>query len=231
MYKVVLNTTYKGVDIVRKLFQKAMDPVSSETHFIGACLSFIGLLIMIFIGIQKDTSPAVLCAGIIFGISLIALYSASSIYHFFSGSQRIKTILRKLDHSMIYVLIVGTYTPVVIACMPAPHSYYFLAVLWSVAIIGIILKICWLNAPRAVATAIYLILGWSILFDFQSFRGIPLPCLFLIACGGIAYSIGAFIYIFKKPNLTKDFGFHELFHIFVIMGSVFHYLAIVIFIL
>lgn len=82
MYKVVLNTTYKGVDIVRKLFQKAMDPISSETHFIGACLSFIGLLIMIFIGIQKDTSPAVLCAGIIFGISLIALYSASSIYHF-----------------------------------------------------------------------------------------------------------------------------------------------------
>ena len=112
-----------------------------------------------------------------------------------------------------------------------PHAYYFLAVLWSVAIIGIILKICWLNAPRAIATAIYLILGWSILFDFQSFQGISLPCLILIACGGIAYSIGAFIYIFKKPNLTIHFGFHELFHIFVIMGSLFHYLAIVIFIL
>lgn len=221
----------KGVDIMNKLFQKAMDPISSETHFIGACLSLVGLLVMIVIGIQKETSPAILWAAIIFGLSLIALYSASSIYHFFSGHQKIKTILRKLDHSMIYVLIVGTYTPVVMACMPQPHAYYFLAVLWCVAIIGIILKICWLNAPRAIATAIYLILGWSILFDFQSFQGISLPCLILIACGGIAYSIGAFIYIFKKPNLTIHFGFHELFHIFVIMGSLFHYLAIVIFIL
>lgn len=216
---------------MNKLFQKAKDPISSETHFIGACLSLIGLLIMIFVGVHKGTAPTILWAGIIFGISLIALYSASSIYHFFNGSQKIKTVLRKLDHSMIYVLIVGTYTPVVISCMPAPHSYYFLAILWSVAIIGIILKICWLNAPRSIATAIYLILGWSIVFDFQSFSGISLPCLSLIACGGIAYSIGAFIYIFKKPNLSERFGFHELFHIFVIMGSVFHYLAIVIFIL
>lgn len=216
---------------MNKLFQKAKDPISSETHFIGACLSLLGLFIMIFVGVHKETMPSILWAGIIFGISLIALYSASSIYHFFNGSQKINTILRKLDHSMIYVLIVGTYTPVVISCMPAPHSYYFLAVLWSVAIIGILLKICWLNAPRAIATAIYLILGWSIVFDFQSFSGISLPCLALIACGGIAYSIGAFIYIFKKPNLSERFGFHELFHIFVIMGSVFHYLAIVIFIL
>lgn len=216
---------------MNKLFRKAMDPISSETHFIGACLSLIGLLIMIFIGIQKETAPSILWAAIVFGLSLIALYSASSIYHYFSGSDKVKTMLRKLDHSMIYVLIVGTYTPVVMSCMPVPHAYYFLAILWSVAILGIVLKICWLNAPRAIATAIYLILGWSIVFDFQSFQGITMPCFMLIACGGIAYSIGAFIYIFKKPNFTKDFGFHELFHIFVIMGSVFHYLAIVIFIL
>ncbi|UTY38808.1 hemolysin III family protein [Allocoprobacillus halotolerans] len=216
---------------MNKLFRKAMDPISSETHFIGACLSLIGLLIMIFIGIQKETSPSILWAAIVFGLSLIALYSASSIYHYFSGSDKVKTMLRKLDHSMIYVLIVGTYTPVVMSCMPVPHAYYFLAILWSVAILGIVLKICWLNAPRAIATAIYLILGWSIVFDFQSFQCITMPCFMLIACGGIAYSIGAFIYIFKKPNFTKDFGFHELFHIFVIMGSVFHYLAIVIFIL
>lgn len=221
----------KGDDIVKRLFQKAMDPISCETHFVGACLSFVGLLIMIFIGVQKETTPAILCAAVIFGLSLIALYSASSIYHFFNGSQKIKLILRKLDHSMIYVLIVGTYTPVVMACMPMPHAYYFLAILWSIAVLGIILKICWLNAPRAIATAIYLVLGWSILFDFQSFRGISLPCLLMITSGGIAYSVGAFIYIFKKPNFTKDFGFHELFHIFVIMGSLFHYLAIVIFIL
>ena len=83
----------------------------------------------------------------------------------------------------------------------------------------------------AITTAIYLILGWAIVFDFQSFTGIPVNCLMMIAAGGIAYSIGAFIYIFKKPNLTENFGFHELFHIFVMLGSLLHYLAILMFIL
>lgn len=216
---------------MNKLFKKAMDPISSETHFIGACLSILGLLIMIFVGVHRQTAPVTLGAAIVFGISLIALYSASSIYHFFQGNEKIKLILRKLDHSMIYVLIVGTYTPVAMACMEAPHSYYFLGILWTIALIGIIVKIYWMNAPRSIATIIYLILGWAIVFDFQSFRGIPFNCLSLIALGGIAYSIGAFIYIFKKPNITKEFGFHELFHIFVMLGSLLHYLAVVLFIL
>lgn len=216
---------------MNKLFKKAMDPISSETHFIGACLSVIGLLIMICVGVKRETSPMIMVSAIVFGLSLIALYSASATYHFFKGSDKVKTILRKLDHSMIYVLIVGTYTPIVMDCMEAPHSYYFLGILWTVAILGIIIKICWLNAPRVITTAIYLILGWAIVFDFQSFTGISSTCLFLIALGGIAYSIGAFIYMFKKPNLSKEFGFHELFHIFVMLGSLFHYIAILMFIL
>ncbi|MEG0592120.1 MAG: hemolysin III family protein [Coprobacillus sp.] len=214
-----------------KLFKKAMDPISSETHFIGACLSFVGLIIIVIGGIYKDTTPLVLGASIVFGLSLIALYSASTIYHFFKGNEKIKTILRKLDHSMIYVLIVGTYTPVVMYCVEAPHSYYFLGILWSVAIIGIIVKICWLNAPRALTVGLYLILGWAIVFDYQAFSGISAECLTLIAAGGIAYSIGAFIYVLKKPNLSEMFGFHELFHIFVMLGSLLHYLAIFMFIL
>ena len=132
---------------------------------------------------------------------------------------------------MIYILIVGTYTPVAVYCMSIPHVYYFLGILWSVAILGIIIKICWLNAPRSIATAIYLILGWAIVFDFHSFQGIPMNCLMMIAAGGIAYSIGAFIYIFKKPNISEAFGFHELFHIFVMLGSLLHYFAIILFIL
>lgn len=216
---------------MNRLFKKAMDPISSETHFIGACLSLIGLLFMILIGVKNDTSPTVLVSAVIFGVSLIALYSASSIYHYFSGNDKVKTILRKLDHSMIYVLIVGTYTPVVISCMEAPHSYLFLGILWTIAIVGIIVKVLWLNAPRAIATSIYLILGWAVVFDFQSFQGVPMNCLSLIAAGGIAYSIGAFIYIFKKPNISIQFGFHELFHIFVMIGSLLHYFAIILLII
>ncbi|WP_028043667.1 PAQR family membrane homeostasis protein TrhA [Candidatus Stoquefichus massiliensis] len=216
---------------MKKIFQKAMDPISSETHFIGACLSLIGLLVMIFIGMKEHIDSNMMAATIVFGLSLVALYSASSIYHFYQGNQKIKTILRKLDHSMIYILIVGTYTPIAVSCMTVPHVYYFLGILWMIAVIGIIVKVCWLNAPRAIATAIYLILGWAIIFDFQSFSSISSDCLTMIAAGGIAYSIGAFIYIFKKPNISAAFGFHELFHIFVMLGSVLHYLAVVIYIL
>lgn len=216
---------------MKKLFQKAMDPISSETHFIGALLSVIGLFMMILIGMRRDTDFLVMVAAIVFGLSLIALYSASSIYHFYQGNQKTKTVLRKLDHSMIYILIVGTYTPIAVSCMSVPHVYYFLGILWAIAFIGIIVKVCWLNAPRAIATAIYLILGWAIVFDFQSFSAISSDCLTIIASGGIAYSIGAFIYIFKKPNISTDFGFHELFHIFVMLGSLLHYIAIVMYIL
>lgn len=209
-----------------KVFKNAMDPISSYTHFLGACFSIIGLFIMIFMSVIKKWT-AIDCFGVIvFCISLICLYSASSIYHYFSGSDKIKLILRKLDHSMIYVLIVGTYTPVVLKCMPMPRSLYFLSILWSLAIIGVILKIVWMDAPRFISTIIYLILGWSVLFDFQSFSHLPSFVFALIACGGISYSIGAIIYIIKKPNISKNFGFHELFHIFVMLGSLFHYIAI-----
>ena len=216
---------------MNRLFQKAMDPISSETHFIGACLSTIGLVFIILLGIIRQSSPMILIATVVFGISLIALYSASATYHFFNGSEKIKLILRKLDHSMIYILIVGTYTPVVVYCMKAPHSYYFLGILWTLAIIGILVKVLWINAPRMIGTLIYLLLGWSVVFDFHSFQGIPIECLTLIAIGGIMYSIGAIIYIIKKPNLFEKFQFHELFHIFVMLGSFFHYIAIIHFIL
>lgn len=214
-----------------KLFKKAMDPISSETHFISACLSLIGLFIMISVGLKRETAPMILGAAMIFGSSLIALYSASATYHFFKRSQKIKVVLRELDHSTIYVLIVGTYTPAAMYCMETPHFYYFLGILWVVVIIGILVKIIWLSAPRAITTAIYLILGWTIVLDLQSFTGIPVNCLMMIATGGIAYSIGAFIYIFKKSNLTESFGFHELFHIFVMLDSLLHCLAILMFIL
>ena len=132
---------------------------------------------------------------------------------------------------MIYVLIAGTYTPIVLYCMEAPKSYYFLLMLWFIVLIGVIMKIIWINAPRLLSTLIYLLLGWSVLFDFQSFLQLPVYIFILIALGGISYSIGAIIYIIKKPNLSTEFGFHELFHIFVMIGTFFHYISIVLLIL
>lgn len=211
-----------------KLFKKASDPVSSYTHFLAACLSLIGLIIMIFLSIKKDFTLIDVLGMIIFCVSMICLYSSSSIYHYFSNNVKLSQKLRKLDHSMIYILIVGTYTPIVLKCMPMPHSLYFLGIIWSIALIGVLLKIIWINAPRLLSTVIYLLLGWSIIFDWRSFACLPMNVLLLIAIGGIIYSMGALIYIFKKPNINEEWGFHELFHLFCIGGSLCHYIAILI---
>lgn len=216
-----------------KIFRKAMDPVSSETHFIGAVLSLVTLIIMMVIAIGDGLNQLTIIGITVFGLSSISLYSASCIYHYYNASEdnKIKLILRKLDHSMIYVLIAGTYTPICLSYLDYPHSLYFLTAIWSIAIIGIIVKLFWMNAPRFISTVFYLLMGWALIFDLPAFANVPLGCFGLIAAGGISYSIGAVIYIFEKPNWFKSFGFHELFHIFVMIGSAFHFLAVIIYIL
>ncbi|MFQ8705379.1 MAG: PAQR family membrane homeostasis protein TrhA [Thomasclavelia sp.] len=216
-----------------KIFRKAMDPVSSETHFIGAVLSLVTLIIMMVIAVKEGSNQQTVVGITVFGLSSISLYSASFIYHYYNADEdnNIKLILRKLDHSMIYVLIAGTYTPVCLTYLDYPHSLYFLTAIWLIAIIGIIVKLFWMNAPRFISTVFYLLMGWALIFDLPAFANVPLGCLGLIAAGGISYSIGAVIYIFEKPNWFKSFGFHELFHIFVMVGSAFHFLAVIIYIL
>lgn len=216
-----------------KIFRKAMDPVSSETHFIGAVLSLVTLIIMMVIAVKEGSNQQTVVGITVFGLSSISLYSASFIYHYYNAEEdnNIKLILRKLDHSMIYVLIAGTYTPVCLTYLDYPHSLYFLTAIWLIAIIGIIVKLFWMNAPRFISTVFYLLMGWALIFDLPAFANVPLGCLGLIAAGGVSYSIGAVIYIFEKPNWFKSFGFHELFHIFVMVGSVFHFLAVIIYIL
>ena len=236
-----------------RFFKKAMDPVSSETHFIGAVLcsnDFIRYIRKyeegtvyerqavkssdflrgeIWVPSTKHEQDRI--ASIIKKID--ALYSASCLYHYYNANEdnKIKLILRKLDHSMIYVLIAGTYTPICLSYLEYPHSIYFLAAIWAIACVGIIIKLFWMNAPRFISTIFYLLMGWALIFDLPAFSKVPLGCLGLIACGGISYTIGAIVYIVKKPNWFKTFGFHELFHIFVMIGSAFHFLAVIIYIL
>ena len=208
-------------------FRIARDPFSSYSHFIGAILSIIEMVILIITAISHGNSNISIFSVVIFGLSMLALYSASSIYHFASpeNPNRVKR-LRKLDHSMIYVLIAGTYTPIYLNCVPKPHAYYFVSMMWAIAIVGIIVKMFWMNAPRWISTMFYVLMGWAIIFDIKVLSLIDIKAVILIALGGIAYTIGAFIYIFKKPQITKTIGFHELFHIFIMIGTSFHFLAV-----
>lgn len=215
-----------------RAFMKAREPFSSYSHFIGAVLSGIGLFAMLVrLLVDSTVSGQMAAAAVVFCLSLIALYSASSVYHFTGRGDAVVRRLKKLDHSMIYVLIAGSYTPIILGFMPAPRSYVFIGVIWLIALAGIAIKLLWIDAPRLIGTALYLLLGWAIAFDFSVVLSMPAPAIALLALGGASYTLGGIIYILKKPNLGPTVGFHELFHLFVIAGSVFHYLMVFLYVL
>ena len=139
--------------------RNAREPISSYTHFLGAVFFGAGaLLLLIKCLLQEGAAGRTVLSLAVFGFSLFALYSASALYHFSCASSRMVRILRKLDHSMIYVLIAGTYTPVLLAYMPMPNAAYFTAFMWLLALAGILIKLLWFSAPRWLGTAFYLIM-------------------------------------------------------------------------
>lgn len=208
-----------------KLFLKARDPISSYTHFIGLALSVMGTAIMLIKSMTGDFRGAQL-TGMLFCLSLAGLYGASSLYHFVTGRSDIIKRLRKLDHSMIYILIAGTYTPLLYTILPAPKRYLLLGLIWGLALVGILLKLVWIKMPRALSAGLYILMGWFIAVDFPALGNLPTGAVILLAAGGLLYTAGGVIYAIKKPNISEMFGFHEIFHLFVIGGSVCHYLMV-----
>lgn len=203
------------------------EPINSLTHLTGAVLSLIALVFMIYKAVLNNSTFQIVSASI-FGASMILLYTASTVYHWVFSSEKLYTILRKIDHSMIYILIAGTYTPICLNTLRGPVGYTLISIIWALALIGIIMKFYWLNAPRWLYTLFYLILGWmAIFFIVPIYKSIALPGFIFLIAGGLFYTIGATIYATKLPFLkTKYFGFHEIFHIFIILGSLSHFLMI-----
>ena len=179
---------------MRKLFAKAQDPISCETHALGAVAALGGGLLYLLRGVWTDAAIPAVAAALCFCLSMAALYAASAIYHYYPGtaaSGGVKRVLRKMDHSMIYVLIAGSYTPFCVVLLPQPRGTQFCLILWGVALAGVLAKMLWINAPRMLSTAVYLIMGWSVVFVAKDFTALGQPCLTLVALGGICYSVGA----------------------------------------
>ena len=206
---------------------KARDPISSVTHLYGAILSGVATILLLYktIAISQISLQNIL-SSLLFGASLIALYTASAVYHFSNGNSKTLMILRKLDHAMIYVLIAGTYTPILLCYLPAPNNWIFTTVMWGCAAGGILMKLFWFSAPRWLQTMLYIVMGWAILFDFSAVKAMSPGAIALLVAGGVSYTIGGVIYMLKKPNFSPQFGFHELFHIFVLFGSLFHFFMV-----
>ncbi len=175
---------------------------------------------------NKISSTLTAVAFLVFGISMIMLYSTSTIYHFIDKSKKkAKLVLRKLDHIMIFVFVAGSYTPMCLLVLSKDVGYKLLALVWSITIIGTFIKLFWITAPNWVSSILYIGMGWmavSVLSPLVD--NLPAGGMFWLILGGLFYTIGGVIYGFKKPNFNnKYFGFHELFHIFVLAGSFCHY--------
>lgn len=203
------------------------DPGSALSHLIGAIISVVGLGLLLYTSISNNNAREIVSFSI-FGASLILLYTASSVYHIVKGSDKVIKVLRKIDHSMIYVLIAGTYTPICLILLRGKLGYTMLSVIWILAIIGIITKIFFINIPRWIYTAIYIIMGWIVVLAVIPLsKAASIKAVLWLFVGGVFYTIGGVIYALKKPNfIPKWLGFHEIFHIFILLGSISHFVFI-----
>lgn len=202
---------------------KIKDPISALTHFIGF-LAVIPCFILLMKEAKLEASIWHQLGFAVFGISLLLLYGASTIYHTLKLPPSKTNILRRVDHMMIFVLIAGTYTPICLVSLHGKWGWTFLVLIWAIALAGILLKIFWMNAPRWFSTLIYVVMGWLAVIVFVPLeKAVSWHGIGLLLAGGIAYTLGAVIYALKKPNITfKNFGFHEIFHVFVMLGSSLH---------
>lgn len=208
---------------------KMREPISALTHLAAAVLSLFGLISLIYFGWGDLTKILTL---IIYGISLVLMFIASGTYHLFIAKDSIILNLRKFDHSAIYLLIAGSYTPICYHFFDGFWQYGMLAIIWGLAIIGVSVKLFIINAPRWVTAGVYLLMGWLAIMGVEEIlQSMPVAAILLMVIGGLFYSIGAIVYITKKLNFIPGvFGFHEIWHIFVILGAFSHFYVILRFI-
>jgi hemolysin III len=210
--------------------KKIKEPVNALTHFVMFLAGLIGLGLLVWKGWGTTSGVAV---GAIFGLSIVLLYGASTLYHWVRTTPQKEKILRKLDHISIYLLIAGTYTPVLYYGLEGLWRWIMLAVIWVLSFIGAVMKVWLVDLPRVLTAAFYLILGWLAVIPFgQLVHSLAKPALVLMVAGGLAYTVGAVIYATKIFNFVPErFGFHEVFHIFVGLGTLLHFLMIFLFVL
>lgn len=203
------------------------EPGSAITHFIAMMLAvFASAPLLIKAGM--NTSSQHFVAILIFVLSMIALYAASTTYHSVNLSGQSLKIFRKIDHMMIFVLIAGSYTPVCLIVLDGSLGFTMLFVVWGIALAGMIIKACWITCPKWFSSVIYIAMGWVCVFVFgQLWNTLPKAAFVWLLAGGLVYTVGGIIYALKLPIFNskhENFGSHEIFHLFVMGGSICHFI-------
>ncbi|MGN1184612.1 MAG: hemolysin III family protein [Oliverpabstia sp.] len=210
----------------KKFFLK--DPGSAITHFIAVILVLIAA-IPLLVKAAREPDHLHIIALSVFILSMMLLYMASTIYHSLDISDKANRRLRKVDHMMIFVLIAGSYTPICLLALKGNTGKFLCILVWAVALVGILIKALWINCPKWFSSVIYIGMGWLCVLAFsQIFHALSRPAFGWLLAGGIIYTIGGIIYALKVPLFNarhKNFGSHEIFHLFVMGGSACHFVT------
>ncbi|MBM6750986.1 hemolysin III family protein [Mediterraneibacter glycyrrhizinilyticus] len=210
------------------------EPGSAITHFIGMLMAIFAA-VPLLIKAANEPSRIYIISLAIYAASLILLYAASTSYHTFDISPKVNTILKKVDHMMISVLIAGSYTPVCLLVLKGRTGIILLSIVWAIAIAGILIKAFWVYCPKWVSSVLYIGMGWTCVLAFTQILNNMSPAAFgWLLAGGIIYTVGGVIYALKLPIFNskhKNFGSHEIFHLFVMGGSACHFVVMYAFLL
>ena len=207
------------------MLSKLREPVNGLTHLGGAIAALFGQIALLVVA---SNGVAKIISVLIYGFSLIGLFAASATYHSVKAGPRTVEILRKFDHSAIYLLIAGTYTPICINAFTGFYRWGLLAIVWSIAFIGILIKVFILAEPRWVSATVYVIMGWLCVSAAGQMTTVlsPMALTWLIV-GGVVYTLGAVVYSTKVFDFVPGkFGYHEVWHLFVLAGAAAHFVAV-----
>ena len=204
------------------------EPGSAITHFIGMLMAIFAA-VPLLIKAAHEPSRIYVISLAVYSVSMILLYAASTTYHTFDISAKINTMLKKWDHMMISVLIAGSYTPICLLVLKGKTGLILLAIVWSFAIVGILIKAFWVYCPKWVSSILYIGMGWTCVLAFtQILNSMSRTSFIWLLTGGIIYTVGGIIYALKLPIFNskhKNFGSHEIFHLFVMGGSMCHFVV------
>jgi len=205
---------------------------SAFTHFIGMGLSIAGLVMLVVMSAITGTAWHVVGFSI-YGAAMVLLYAASSFYHCLPLPPKGRRVLRKLDHTMIYIFIAGVYTPICLVPLRGAWGWSMFGALWGLCVAGIIFKNIWITAPRWLSAGSYILMGWmAVVCVYPLAMSVPLGAMMWLLAGGVAYTLGGVIYALKWPGKNAPkFGFHEYFHVLVLIGSICHFVMMYAYIL
>ena len=207
---------------------KIKDPGSAITHFIGMLMAIFAATPLLIKAAREPDWIHLVSLSIFIG-SMILLYAASTMYHTLDISDKWNKILKKIDHMMIFILIAGSYTPVCLIVLDRKTGLKLFALVWGIALVGIIIKALWINCPKWFSSILYIAMGWVCVLAFtQIINALPAKAFAWLLAGGIVYTVGGIIYALKLPLFNsrhKNFGSHEIFHLFVMGGSLCHFIC------